>query len=273
MRMVSISVLRPIRVTLTFSWFPAFLEWRIVGLTFTQSSFIISAYIKRRQTMKKADDREFKDVRIISVKTGKSSWSITREDGWEFFVAKKWGIRPRVGDIARFYGKGIGAIIRGLDINGRECFYRTPKQEAARNARWLRNYYEKKKKEFEKNRAALDVQYNSLPIVFQRRIDKFRKNNPDFRWKYEAIEMFVCVQAVKIADTLKAAVAVRAWHEMSFEDQKRLVPDLDDGHSGNSLGAACALAGLYFENPEGVVRMHGVLAPLVGSKEYGCVPR
>lgn len=48
---------------------------------------------------------------------------------------------------------------------------------------------------------------------------------------------------------------------------------ISEGHSGNTFGMACRLAYLYLTEPENVIKLHGALAPLVGSKEYGCVPR
>jgi hypothetical protein len=51
------------------------------------------------------------------------------------------------------------------------------------------------------------------------------------------------------------------------------VPGFDDDHSGNTFGCSVKLALLSLEQPEGVVLIHGALSPLVGSKEYGCVPR
>ncbi len=222
--------------------------------------------------MKKHEDREYEEVKVAAVQEYGDGWEITREDGWSFCVPKEHGVKPKVGQIARFYGGGIGYVVRGLDLDGQEVFYRTPEQEAELHAQQVREWEAKDKAAFEKNKANLDAQYDALPEVFQRRIDRFRANNPDFRWKYEAYEMLVCTQAVEIAEALKTVDAIRAWKEMDFRKQKRLVPSLSDGHSGNTFGAACLLAILYLEQPDKVVQLHGALAPLVGSKEYGCVP-
>jgi hypothetical protein len=128
----------------------------------------------------------------------------------------------------------------------------------------------KDKAEFEKNKAKLDAQYQALPEVFQRRIDRFRTNNPDFRWKFEEYEILVCSQAVVIADALKTPEKISSWKSMGFKKQKRLVPGLSDGHSGNTFNAACFLATVYLEQPERVLEQHGAMVPLVGCKEYGC---
>lgn len=223
--------------------------------------------------MSKENDLEYRDEVILSAEESQDGWTIALEDKSLFFVSKEWGVEPHPGDTARFYGKGVGSPVRGLDINGQECYYRTPEEEAKRHAQWVRDFEAKKRAEFEKNKATLDEQYQKLPEVFQRRIDKFRTNNPNFRWKYEAYEMFVCTEAVRIAEALKTANAIRRWKELEFDEQRRLVPNLSDDHSGNTFGASCFLALAYLEQPDIVVKQYGALAPLVGSEEYGCVPR
>src|SRR3989344_3141213 len=99
--------------------------------------------------MRKEKDLEYRDVRIRSVKACKSGWEITGEDGLSFWVKNEWGIKPCVGDVARFYMKEH-QIVRGLDINGQECFYRTPKQEAERRAQKARDYDLEQKADFKK---------------------------------------------------------------------------------------------------------------------------
>lgn len=76
----------------------------------------------------KSQDADFEDIKIKSVKPFGSGFDLQREDGWSFFMPE-CGIIPKPGDIARFYGKGIGFNVRGLDINGQECFYRTPEED------------------------------------------------------------------------------------------------------------------------------------------------
>lgn len=64
----------------------------------------------------------------------------------------------------------------------------------------------------------------------------------------------------------------RALHSKAYGydyDRHREVTGLSDGHSGNTAGAAFALARLYIESPEYVSKMHGSLSVLVGSQEYG----
>ena len=226
--------------------------------------------------MNKQNDPDYEELRIRLVEdNGKSLWTFTCENGIAFWVDKKYGVKPRIGNVVRFYFDETRSV-RGLYINGRKSYYHTREEQAKLNAERRRKQEASEKALFRKNRPKLDAQYRSLPEVFKHRIDKFRQNNPDFRWKYEAYEMYVCTQAVKIAEAAQKAEVIRSWDEgngfISFEKAKSVVPGLDDGHSGNTFGAACLLAILYLSNQRGVVRHHGAMAPLVGSKEYGYVP-
>lgn len=184
------------------------------------------------------------------------------------------GVSPQPGDRIRLWGRGFGYAVRGIAINQHVLRYETEDEISARFKREGEKMDRKRREEFEAaGRAELDAKYAALPPVFQRRLDKFRANNPEFRWKYEGYEMFCCEQAVAFATTLRSAEAIREFRELPYEEQRKRVPAMDDSHSGNTFGAACALAVWYLEQPENVVAAYGALAPLVGSKEYGCVPK
>ena len=64
----------------------------------------------------------------------------------------------------------------------------------------------------------------------------------------------------------------RALHSKAYRynyDRHREVTGISDEHSGNTAGAAFALAQLYIDSPEFVSKLHGALSPLVGSEAYG----
>lgn len=110
-------------------------------------------------------------------------------------------------------------------------------------------------------------QYNALPPIFQKRIDRFRRNNSNFSRAFESYELCCCEEAVKIADFCKKNNrTVQEFHDNTVL-QKGVI---FDGHSGNSLGMACLLANYYLNQPDGVIIEHGSLAELTGCQEYGC---
>jgi hypothetical protein len=197
---------------------------------------------------------------------------IEEEDGYDigynsggFFFSKEHNVVPKVGDSICVYMYN-GARIRGVDLNGKSVYYKTDQQLDDDHKKWCENYKKEQEEEFKKNEAKLDAMYDELPDLFKTRIDNFRKNNPKFRVEYEHYELFCCQQAVLIANTLKTPQAVRDFGET--DDRWSLVPDLDKGHSGNTMGMATYLAYWYLTQPEAVNQIPGSLAPLVGSKEY-----
>lgn len=214
--------------------------------------------------MTKAEDKDYRDCTIEKVDDGAEAYTLKISSGFSIGLKKRHCMRvmPHVGASIRIYG-AAGTLIRGIDINGRECFYKTPeeqvawmKKEAARMDLEMKERYETKEK------VHLDEKYAALPELFKRRIDKFRTNNPEFRWKYEAYEMFVCTEAIKIATALNDSEKIKCFMDLPYKEQKFLV-DISDQHSGNTMGAAIALAFIYVTNPEGVVKLHSALAPLL----------
>jgi hypothetical protein len=251
--------------------------------------------------MIKQHDTEYRDVTIKEVDPQGvgEGWGITCSDGWSFFVLDK-GVEPHVGDTARFYGRGLGSVVRGLDIEGREVFYRTPEQQQEHDARENERRAQERRDQYEANKTALDASFDSLPQEFKDRIAGLRERNPEFRWEYENYEMMVCVDAVRMARAcespdigtqlkvhgirlengewaddpagrLQAFAAINSKaNNYRYELQRELIPSLSDGHSGNSFGAAVRLAYLYLTQPDLVEKEHGALCPLVGCEDYGC---
>jgi hypothetical protein len=159
-------------------------------------------------------------------------------------------VTPKVGDSLTLWGKGFGCSFRGQALNGTVLWYR-------------------EQAEYETKRPEHDATLAAMPDVFQQRIAGYRERNPNFGWKFEGYELMACRDAVRIAEALKTPEAITAFYSLPWEEQKRAVPDLDEGHSGNSFGFACRMASLYLTHPELVPKFHGAMAVLVGSEEYG----
>ena len=60
-----------------------------------------------------------------------------------------------------------------------------------------------------------------------------------------AYNKFCCEQGIIIAESLRNKDKIIEFQKMDWNDQKKLVPGLDDGHSGNTFGVACRLAISY----------------------------
>lgn len=127
----------------------------------------------------------------------------------------------------------------------------------------------------------------NLPKEFQERIERFNKlfikgtldtENPhnfeeDELFEYE---MFCMTEAMKFAEFIKDedtydALLTEADTKSSYEFVKFLKDkglELDDGHSGNTMGSSFSLFLCYIKRPDLVPYMHGSLASLVGDAGY-----
>ena len=218
-------------------------------------------------------NENYQETRKITEVTIGKEWHSISMDGMCCGMKASYGVTPKVGDDLTVHTKGGSfGTIRGMDLNGKKIFWKTDEELEAERVEWLRKNEEEKQAKFKKQKKSLDAKYNKLPKCFQERIDKFRANNDRFRIDYESYEMFCCEQAVVIAKACKTVEGIEKFRKMEWKEQKEMVKKLGDGHSGNTFGASCQLAYWYLQQPENVVKLHGALAPLVGSKEYGCVP-
>lgn len=162
------------------------------------------------------------------------------------------GIEVKPGDTIRFYGDGFGFEFHGIDVNGREVFWRTPWERIARRVEGLASSDRRKRERYAEHHAQLMADYRALPEPFQKRLDRFADQSQTFWMESGAYELFCCKEAVKIAEHLRQDVeagadpgeAVAAFYDLSFDEQKRRA-GVDDGHSGNTFGTACALARAY----------------------------
>lgn len=206
---------------------------------------------------------------VEEVKTEGDNWGVCFDGGWWIHFEDN-GIKPEVGMELCLIPGECGRPNRGLFLDGQEVYYRTEAEEDERHRKWCEEQEREREEEFMKNKDVMDAKVAALPQVFQDRIQKFRNTNPNFRRDYETYEVFCCEEAVLIANTLKTPEKVDDFYKASWDEKKKVVPDLDDGHSGNTFGTACLLAKFWLENEELVKKAHGALSPLVGCKDYGC---
>lgn len=215
------------------------------------------------------NDNQFEECSLNQVEDHGDGYTFSTESGC-IAVDKAGDFEPKVGMKVRFYGKGFGFPVRGIFVNGHKFYYRTEAEEEQRHQNWVRDSNNKKKAEFEANKKETDRRVAALPEVYQRRLNKFRTANPDFRWNYEPYELFCCEQSLVLADALKTPEALLEWNKKEYKEQMAAVPGLSDEHSGNTQGASVRLAYHYLTNQENVYLEHGALVQLVGCKAYGC---
>ena len=210
--------------------------------------------------------------KIKEVNKSDGHYTISLENSSGFGLDSKYGYEPKIGDTIELFIVN-GSEIRGVFANGRGIFYKLDEQLESERKEWLENHEKEKQAKFKEQKSQLDRDYDALPPEFQARIDKFRKNNPRFRIDYESYEMFCCKEAIKIANACKTPQGVETFRQLDYNEQK-VIANIDDGHSGNTMGCALNLAYWYLKESTSitVARLHGSLSPLVGSKAFGDVP-
>lgn len=75
------------------------------------------------------NDRDFDERAITGVQKVSHGWNITRSDGWSLCIDSLSPVEPKIGMKARFYGAGIGCMVRGVFFDGKKVFYRTEAEE------------------------------------------------------------------------------------------------------------------------------------------------
>lgn len=219
----------------------------------------------------------FGEQQITEVKEEENGYSILA-GSTGFGLSKKYGVQPKVGDMVRVYAH-LGSRIRGIDLNGEPVFFRTEKETEQDQKELAERMRRRRDEEFAAQADELVERVMTLPGNFRRRIEWFERHNPRFGPDYMAYELSVCEDAVKIANWAVEASKdllqppekmIDEFHGWSWELQNETIPDLFDGHSGNSFGFAMRLARHQVTEPEMVYYDHGALTPLVGCEEYGC---
>jgi hypothetical protein len=109
-----------------------------------------------------------KDVIVKSVTYDDRSFYVNTESGYGFCLEKKYGVAPKPGDKMAVYLKG--SLVRGMDLNGKRIYYKSDITLEKERQVWLDEYNREKQETFEKNKAQMDADYESLPDDFKQRI-------------------------------------------------------------------------------------------------------
>jgi len=220
------------------------------------------------EIMAEDDDYEVRDLTEVSI--GDDTVTLNWESmGFCYDRKLAPDFTPTAGMQTGVWGS-IGRPVRGLAIDGRIIYYRTEEQEKEKHRQWCEENERKDQESYTAAKESNDNKIAKLPPIFQERIRQFREFNPEWGHKFEGYELFVCEQAVMMADKLKTSEAIKDFHKASWEEQKEQVPEISCDHSGNTFGSSCSLASVFLSQPEQIPNMHGALCPLVGCNDYGC---
>lgn len=213
-------------------------------------------------------DTEYEEGVLTEVTAHERGWTLS-QNGTCLGIPKYAGT-PKVGDVARYYGKGFGYPVRGVVIDGVVVYYDTQEGYRAKREREQAERDNEARDKAFLAKPETDARIANLPEVLRRRIQMFRSANPDFDWRFLSYELMCCEQAQQLAEAMPTPEAIREFSKLPWEGQVKAFPALDTGHSGNSFGMMCRLAHHLVTDPEVAVKEHGALTALVGCDDYGC---
>jgi hypothetical protein len=140
------------------------------------------------------------DPNMFYVSVGQALLTRHGFGGWT--TGMPWPItpKPEKGMKIRVWSTGSrnhGVSVH-LAIDFVPVYYYTKREVEAERGWWLVNNQIRQHEEFEVNMERMDAAYEALPDPLKRRIDRFRREDPDFRWKEEAYEMAACSEAGRL---------------------------------------------------------------------------
>ena len=76
------------------------------------------------------NDKQFVEYVVTGVEARKDGTFVINCDGWSLWCGDDCKIEPKVRQTARLYGKGLGAVVRGLFVGDVKYWYRTESEQA-----------------------------------------------------------------------------------------------------------------------------------------------
>ena len=172
---------------------------------------IILADPKERAAEREADQSwndylikeiESDDGESATVTVGDPLWPNRKMGMGGWTTSMPWPIspRPKVGMMIRVWSTGNQnhgvTLIEGDRFV--PVYYKTKREMDVEHAAWIAEHQKDQRQRFVEGVSRLDTEYEKLPGPLKRRIDRFRSEDPDFRWKDEAYEMAACAEAGRL---------------------------------------------------------------------------
>lgn len=77
-------------------------------------------------------------------------------------------------------------------------YYKTKREVEVEHAAWIADHQKKQRQDFVSQVTKLDEAFEALHPVLKRRIQRFRDEDPNFRWQSEAYEMASCSEGTRL---------------------------------------------------------------------------
>jgi hypothetical protein len=192
------------------------------------------------------DQDEKTTVRVEKAEPSTDGTTIT----WDGGISCHLDAEINVGDEVTFIHEsphfGLGNPWHGFMVNGKLKHYETPWERFAKRVRTLARIDRDRRETAARMTTWISEEYQKLHPTLQKRIDRFRSEDPSFRVDGEPYEMSILVTATALYNHLLPLVEiggdperlVKNWQQLPRE-QQRQVPNIQlEHHSGFSFSAA-----------------------------------
>lgn len=185
-------------------------------------------------------DAECESYAIEKVEISDGEATVTFDGGWCTVIPTD---RVDVGDTLTLFGPRFGER-RGVAVNGRIIEYADRNAQRIRFDREQREDERRRKRSYEERKPLLDARIQALPQVLREQIEERLDEKPEFAWDHMGLDycLFAFEQGAEFAKALKTAKAVKEFRDLPYDEQRKRVPAMDDGHSGNTFGMAVSVA-------------------------------
>lgn len=211
---------------------------------------------------------DLKTLTVQKVEEKEDGYNIYCSESIGFGLHKKYFAVPNVGDTVTLHCIEGSRQIRGLDINGDRIFYLSDEEARAEREEMTKQIAGQDKD----SEIKLKADFEALPEIFQKRINRFKKNNPLFGLELELLEIFCCREAYKMIKGFKSEKernSFRTFYKIFSEHVEIRVVSKMEPFFNATLKCTLALVNDYLEDPERILHSDGALAEIVGSEAYG----
>jgi len=229
-------------------------------------------------------DTEYEAQTITQVKVIEEGYCEVTGDFGTLRVSLESGQDPpTVGEVARYFGRGMGYPVRGFAVEAAEglrvYYYQTSDQAEAQRKQRLEEDTKKRVLDYLEKKGEYRARINALPAEFQDRINRFEAHCGGVTWMAEFLpyELFVAEEAVKLISYFgkSGSPTPKEFYDYPYEVQMSSLPDvglppLSRDHSGNTFGAALQQAQIYMDKPEIIPFAHAAIHGLIGCEKAGC---
>lgn len=169
---------------------------------------------------------------------------------------------PEAGDVVVLWGGTmLGDDFRGMALlDGTILHYISREDLRAKRQQAIEESQQRRRAVFEANGERIERDIAALPNVLQRRVVALRAKHAadpagEDEWEWLEYEVFILGQGAAIAAAI--TTDTDTFRNLSWDEQRAMVPTLSDEHSGFTFSAAVKVAQALLSDPERLAPVGG----------------